>query len=94
MPDYLMCFSAFSKAYLEGVSWESAGDLEIRVTSLLPALLLARVDGKSPVEYITVEQDKALVRDVARPLILRPPLRLNELALRWRDALVARFSQR
>jgi hypothetical protein len=37
------------------------------------ALLLARVDGKSPVEYLTDEGDRALVRDLGRQALLDPP---------------------
>ena len=50
-------------------------------------LLLARVDGKSPVEYITAEQDKDRVRRVARALLARPPTRLDEVAAAWRGEL-------
>ncbi len=35
------------------VAWEPPAALEARAAHLLPGLLLARVDGKSPVEYIT-----------------------------------------
>ena len=38
-------------------------------------LLLARVDGKSPVEYLTGEADKDRVRRVAVPLIVAAPSR-------------------
>ncbi|HEV3009321.1 MAG TPA: aminoglycoside phosphotransferase family protein, partial [Burkholderiales bacterium] len=58
---FLDCFDALSAAYLKGASLEK---LEERTASLLPALLLARVDGKSPVEYLT-EEDKRHVRAVA-----------------------------
>lgn len=40
-------------AYAPQISWEAANDLEARVVALLPALMLARVDGKSPVEYLS-----------------------------------------
>jgi len=43
-------------------------------------LWLARVDGKSPVEYITSEADKAFVRKRARAMIERPPESLDVLA--------------
>src|SRR5260221_492929 len=43
---FLACFDALLKGY----SPEEA--VEIRSAALLPALLLARVDGKSPVEYL------------------------------------------
>ena len=36
--------------------------LEARAASLLPGLLLARVDGKSPVEYLPPEAERAPVR--------------------------------
>ena len=39
-----------------GVDWEPPHALEARAARLLPGLFLARVDGKSPVEYITAER--------------------------------------
>lgn len=84
---FLSCYAAFSAAYLGGVTWEPRGEIESRIASLLPALLLARVDGKSPVEYITSEPDKRLVRDTARPLIVRPAGALAEVAAMWRGAI-------
>ena len=50
-------------------------------------LLLARIDGKSPVEYITDEGDKAFVRDIARGFIVKGEESLDEIALVWRDKL-------
>jgi hypothetical protein len=44
-----------------GVDWEPAAAIETRATHLPPGLLLARVDGKSPVEYLKEERDKAVV---------------------------------
>ena len=46
-------------------------DTERRTARLLSCLMLARVDGKSPVEYLSpVEQQT--VRDIAMPLIADP----------------------
>ena len=45
--------------------------LEARTAALLPCLMLARVDGKSPVEYLT-EPSRQIVRDKAIPLIGQP----------------------
>ena len=50
---FLACFDALAAAYLAGVAWEPPAALEARAAHLLPGLFLARVDGKSPVEYIT-----------------------------------------
>ena len=60
----LQCFSALSSSYLQRFSPEN---LEKRTASLLPALLLARVDGKSPVEYLD-EAQRSFVRERARSL--------------------------
>ena len=69
---FLAGFDALASAYLDGVQWEPRAALERRAAHLLPGLLLARVDGKSPVEYLTAEADRECVRRMARPLILRP----------------------
>ena len=82
------CFKIFVSTYRTHVNWESADDLELRAAKLLPALFLGRVDGKSPVEYITNEDQKDLIRQVARPLIAKPVNRLALVANAWHDALV------
>ena len=80
---YLAAFSALGARYLAGVDWEPAGDLEARAARLLPGLFLARVDGKSPVEYLTGESERAAVRRCAAPLIADPPRRLTDIADAW-----------
>jgi 5-methylthioribose kinase len=70
-------FESLSEAYFEQVTWEPRATLEERAARLLPALLLARVDGKSPVEYLTQEAQRLRVRAVAIPLIRRPVKRLR-----------------
>ena len=81
---YLQCFDALAVAYRERVDWEPAVDLEQRAASLLAGLLLARVDGKSPVEYLTAEHQKDRVRHVARVLLLNSPKTLGEVHEAWR----------
>jgi len=88
----LRCFEAFTNAYLAKVDWEPAEDIESRAASLLPALFLARVDGKSPVEYVIAESQKDLVRRTARPLIARPRHRLHEIATAWHQTLTQETS--
>jgi aminoglycoside phosphotransferase (APT) family kinase protein len=83
---YGAAFSAIADAYLAGVDWESADGLEARAAALLPALFLARVDGKSPVEYLTRESERAAVRRAAAPLIAAPPRRLMDVADVWTRA--------
>jgi fructosamine-3-kinase len=86
---YHACFSALAAAYLSRVGWEDADALERRAAALLPGLLLARVDGKSPVEYLTRPEQHEAVRRVARPLLLTPAPRLAEVAAAWQDELMS-----
>ena len=57
---------------------------ERRAAALLPGLMLARIDGKSPVEYLTDEPRKDAVRSFAAPLLRDPVAELAEIARRWR----------
>jgi Ser/Thr protein kinase RdoA (MazF antagonist) len=56
---------AWWSGYAPHVSWEPVAELHARAASLLPALLLARIDGTSPVEYITAEADRVVARTFA-----------------------------
>ena len=80
---YAAAFAAMLRSYLAAVTWEDATAIDRRTARLLPMLLLARVDGKSPVEYLTGEEDKKVVRDAARAMIARAPANLDELARRY-----------
>jgi aminoglycoside phosphotransferase (APT) family kinase protein len=80
---YLAALVALAGAYLAGVDWEEANGLEARAAALLPALFLARIDGKSPVEYLTSEGEREAVRRCAIPLIAAPPQALAAVADAW-----------
>ncbi len=84
---FLRCFESLKETYLNGVDWEPAEDMEARTARLLPGLFLARIDGKSPAEYVTEEADKDMVRRTARPLLLHPVGTLSEVAAAWRRTL-------
>jgi aminoglycoside phosphotransferase (APT) family kinase protein len=85
--EFLECFDALAAAYLDNTVWEPRDALEARAASLLPGLLLARVDGKSPVEYLSAENDKQAVRAVARRLLSNPPGSLCDVREAWRKYL-------
>jgi len=85
-PAFVAAFAALAAAYLDAVDWEPRESIERRAAALLPGLLLARVDGKSPVEYIDRDADRERVRRVARALLLRPVARLGDVAHAWRAA--------
>lgn len=76
---YRAAFHAFLDAYRDGVAGPRDPGRDGRVAALLPGLFLARVDGKSPVEYLTDEADKALVRRIARRFLLEPARRPEPL---------------
>jgi aminoglycoside phosphotransferase (APT) family kinase protein len=86
---FLRCFDALAEVYLAGVAWEPCAEVEARTARLLPGLLLGRVDGKSPVEYLTEEHDKDRVRKVARALLADPRSRLAEIRAAWAAELAA-----
>ena len=88
--ELLSASSALSEAYLAGVDWEPAQSVERRAARLLPALLLARIDGKSPVEYLTDQVSKEFVRRIARSLLIRPVDHLDDIRHLWAERLAAR----
>lgn len=89
-PAYLESFRAWRKAYLEGADWEEPCGLEARIAAILGAFLLARVDGKSPAEYLTASADKDFVRRTARGFIARQETSLETMAKEWGAKLAAR----
>jgi len=84
---YLRCFDVLAAAYLAGVTWEPVAKIEERVARLLPGLFLARVDGKSPVEYVTEEAQKQQVRKVAVPLLQTPPQQPAQVRAAWANEM-------
>jgi len=74
----LRSVNVFWSAYRDHVSWESSTALEERVCKLLPALMLARIDGKSPVEYLH-KDNRLLVKTLSIELIKSPPGSLSDL---------------
>lgn len=63
---------AFAETWLGHFPADLRDGLDARTAALVPCLMLARVDGKSPVEYLT-ETARQIVRERAIPLIRTPP---------------------
>lgn len=80
---FLACFDRLAATYLYAVQWEPRAAIEARAARLLPGLFLARIDGKSPVEYVTEEADKTRVRRVARALLAAPVAHLSTVRDAW-----------
>jgi aminoglycoside phosphotransferase (APT) family kinase protein len=84
---YLACFDALAGSYLDAVRWEPREAVEQRAAHLLAGLLLGRVDGKSPVEYLNAEAGREKVRQVARHFLLEPAARLQAIRDAWEREL-------
>jgi len=83
---FLQCYDVLAEAYLAGVTWEPRQAIEARAAALLPGLLLARVDGKSPVEYLKEDAQKGQVRAIAARFLLSPTQRLTDIADAWQKS--------
>ena len=76
----LACFVALRDAY--GAGFAVDADFKRRAAALVGALLLARVDGKSPAGYLDSAQEEA-VRARSRAILVRPDLDLDALPAFW-----------
>lgn len=83
---YLTCYDAFCGAYRERISWESAHRLDARAAALLPGILLARIHGKSPVEYITAAAEREHITRFAVAHLREPAAGLDSLRERWSNS--------
>jgi aminoglycoside phosphotransferase (APT) family kinase protein len=75
-------FDGLIEAYRPHIAWTSADALLHRVAELLAGLLLARVDGKSPVEYFD-ETNRARVRAASIDLLRRRGNTLADIRTFW-----------
>jgi len=80
-PALLASFAALREAYLGGFAADR--EFSTRAAALIGALLLARVDGKSPAGYLDEDQNET-VRARAKAILARPDLDLNALPAFWR----------
>jgi tRNA A-37 threonylcarbamoyl transferase component Bud32 len=87
--DYLASFDALAEAYLAAAVWERRDRLEARAAALLPGLFLARVDGKSPVEYLRAQDERDKVRRVGRHFVMHAPDRLGAIREAWEKETAA-----
>src|SRR6266567_6549845 len=80
---FLAAYDALEDAYVGRVTWEPTEDFERRTARLLPALMLGRIDGKSPIGYITTEADQSRVRAFSSALVASPVATLGQVRHRW-----------
>jgi len=82
---YIRAFDALRHAYFAQAAWEGGDGLDRRTAGLLSAFLLARIDGKSPVEYIVDPRHKDFVRIAARDFLSQSDLTLSGMAGAWHN---------
>jgi aminoglycoside phosphotransferase (APT) family kinase protein len=81
--NYIRSFEQLMANYISYCNWEPVEGLEKRIASLLPALMLARVDGKSPLEYITQDETRNIIRQTVIPMLKNPPQHLQDITRIW-----------
>lgn len=85
---YQGCAEAFWSAYKAELRKLDALALEARVVTLLPALMLARVDGKSPVEYLVDPAVVERVRTFAMRRLVKPEKTVPGLISAWKEEFI------
>ncbi len=88
-PTFLAAFDALADAWLARIDWEPAAEAEARAATLLPALTLARIDGKSPVEYITDTAAQDRVRTAACRIVQSGADTLAAVRAAWNKEIAA-----
>jgi 5-methylthioribose kinase len=82
---YQACAETFLAAYEDGLPWELRPDPPA-LMGHVGCLMLARVDGKSPAEYLT-ESERLLARVHGTRLVTDPPATLDDAWTRLAEAL-------
>lgn len=84
--EYLGLMNVFRQTYREQLA-DFNDELERRIAHLTLMLLLARIDGKSPAEYITDAGDKNFVRRFVHRSLIERVHQAAEIDRRWRKAV-------
>lgn len=85
-PAYLSLIPAAWQAY-RACCPAMETDMEQRTARLLLILMLARIDGKSPVEYLDDRLSRQTVRDFVYALLPRQVFELEEICRQWAQRL-------
>lgn len=88
-PSFKEAFDILCHGYAAEVPAEALEGVMQRTAHLLPGLMLARIDGKSPVEYITDSAHKDVVRRFAKKFLLSPVDHPLEVCAEWHRTMPA-----
>jgi aminoglycoside phosphotransferase (APT) family kinase protein len=86
---FKLSFDMLCHGYEAEIQAKQLGPIMQRTAHLLPGLLLARIDGKSPVEYITDSADKDVIRQFAKRFLLSPVDHPLEVCAEWHRTMPA-----
>lgn len=81
--DYLALAQTVWTAYKAQIGDQTAAFVNQRLAGLLPLLLLARIDGKSPVEYLVSPRPQEMVRSMARTALASPFSGTMPMCINW-----------
>ena len=90
-PGFRQLFDTAAETYFN-FSADDAAVIDRRSARLLLMLLLARIDGKSPVEYLRDETKKQFVREFVSRLLPHFQGSLNEIRSLWFQQIEKRFA--
>jgi hypothetical protein len=77
----------FWTAYAKALGANADAGFEARTARLLLCLMLARIHGKSPVEYLPEPLKQRHVVEFVRAHLPHPPMPLADLTAAWREGL-------
>jgi aminoglycoside phosphotransferase (APT) family kinase protein len=77
----------FWSAYATALGDKADAGFEARTVRLLLCLMLARIHGKSPVEYLPEPLQQGCVVEFVRSHLPHPPMLLADVMAMWREAL-------
>lgn len=80
------------KAYFDTLGSRHRDEMEQRTVRLLLMMMLARMDGKSPVEYLEIDQQE-FVRSFVKKNLPSGRFSQNKINQKWKDELQKRFSE-
>ena len=76
---FINCYSIFLYTYIKSLKIDERDKFFKRCVAMIPIMLLARIDGKSPVEYIKKNAIKNKIRLLSFRLINNPPKSFEKL---------------
>lgn len=91
-PEWKQRYLAAARTFWQSYMDKARGDLAAvgsRTATLLPALMLARIDGSSPVEYLVKSHDKNIVRSFAKRMLANPVYTVDDFFTLWNKELAA-----